>query len=285
MATKNTLGTLKKMKMAGTPAAAITSYDYPSAVFASEAGMNWILVGDSGGMTTLGYQNTMPVTMDEMLHFSKAVARGNRGSFLVGDMPFGSYQVSNELAVQNAARFMSEGGCDAVKLEGGVRMVGRIRAITDAGIPVMGHLGLTPQSLSMQGGYRVQGRTLEEFNLLLTDALAVEAAGAVLLLLEAIPENVAGIIRSSLKIPVYGIGAGKNLDGQLLIFHDAVGSFVGDIRPKFVRQYAQVGMVTRTALKSYVDDVQQGAFPGPEHQYPIELAEFEKIHKFQDARL
>lgn len=278
MATKITLGTLKKLKADKHPAAAITAYDYPSSVFASESGMDWILVGDSGGMTTLGYANTMPVTMDEMMHFCKAVSRGNSRSFLVGDMPFGSYQVSDELAVKNAARFMAEGGCDAIKLEGGARMTRRIRAITDAGIPVMGHLGLTPQSLSMQGGYRVQGRTIQEAETLLKDAKAVEASGAQLLLLEAIPEDVAELIGGALSIPVYGIGAGKKLDGQLLIFHDVVGSFVGDIQPKFVRKYANVGAVTRDALKAYVQDVKNGAFPAPEHQYPIEPKALQEIH-------
>lgn len=277
MATKINLGTLKKMKADKAPAAAITAYDYPSAVFASESEMDWILVGDSGGMTMLGYTNTMPVTMDEMMHFCKAVSRGNKRSFLVGDMPFGSYQISDELAVKNASRFMAEGGCDAIKLEGGSRMVHRIQAITDAGIPVMGHLGLTPQSLSMQGGYRVQGKTKEEFKDLLMNALAVEEAGAVALLLEAIPEDVAALIHKELTIPVYGIGAGKKLDGQLLIFHDVVGSFVGDIQPRFVRKYANVGAVTRDALKSYVQDVRNGAFPGPEHQYPIDPIAMQEI--------
>ncbi len=278
MATKITLGTLKKMRAEGKPAAAITAYDYPSSVFASESGMDWILVGDSGGMTVLGYKNTMPVTMDEMIHFCRAVARGNRGSFLVGDMPFGSYQISDELAVQNASRFMAEGGCDAIKLEGGARMASRIRAITDAGIPVMGHLGLTPQSLSMQGGYRVQGKTLKEFKALLEDAKAVEAAGAELLLLEAIPEDVADLIRQKLSIPVYGIGAGKSLDGQLLIYHDVLGLFIGDIQPKFAKQYVNLGNFTRHALKCYVEDVHSVLFPSQEHQYAVDPTALAEIH-------
>lgn len=274
---KVTLGTLKSMRSKGIPASFVTAYDYPSACFADAAGVDMLLVGDSGGMTMLGYKNTMPVTMDEMMHFSKAVCRGNRTAFVVGDMPFLSYQVSNRSAVKNAGRFLAEAGCDAIKLEGGQRMKDRIRAISDAGIPVMGHLGLTPQSLSMQGGYKVHGKSLAEFEMIMEDALEVQKAGASFILLEAMPEIPAGLIRDALKIPVYGIGAGKNLDGQLLILHDLIGSFVGDVSPKFAKRYINVGELVTNALRSYDQEVKQKAFPAEEHVYPMDSAELEKI--------
>lgn len=282
---KVTLHTLKTMKANRELATFITAYDYPSACFADAAGIDMILVGDSGGMTTLGYKNTMPVTMDEMLHFSKAVTRGARCAFVVGDMPFMSYQISNEEAVRNAGRFMAEGGCEAVKLEGGARMAARMRAISDAGIPVMGHLGLTPQSASMQGGYRVQGKTLADFRAILDDALAVQDAGACFLLLEAMPEEPAGYIRETLKIPVYGIGAGRNVDGQLLILHDLIGAFVGDINPKFAKRYAEVGKTIVSALSSYGSDVKAGKFPMPENLYEIDEVNLRSIRDYMNRNI
>ncbi|MBI2514256.1 MAG: 3-methyl-2-oxobutanoate hydroxymethyltransferase [Opitutae bacterium] len=266
---KMNLGALRQLKSKGIPASAITAYDYPSAVFADEAGMDWILVGDSGGMTMLGYKNTLPVTMDEMLQFSKAVARGVKTAMLIGDMPFMSYQLSNESAVLNASRFLAEGGCEAVKLEGGIAVCGRIKAIVDAGIAVMGHLGLTPQSISLQGGYKVYGKNLKEYDSLLADAMAVEEAGASFLLLEAMPDEPAGMIRDALSIPVYGIGAGGKLDGQLLIMHDVLGTFVGDIEPKFAKRYLEGRRLITEALRSYAAEVRSGAFPAKDHLYPI----------------
>lgn len=274
---KVSLGALHQLKSKGIPAAGITTYDYPSAIFAEAAGMDWLLVGDSGGMAMLGYKNTMPVKMDEMLHFAKAVTRGAKASFVIGDMPFMSYQLSNETAVGNAGRFVAEGGCDAVKLEGGLPMCDRIRAIVDAGIAVMGHLGLTPQSISAQGGYRVYGKTLKEFKSLLAEAKAVEKAGASLLLLEAMPEKPAQLIRDELSIPVYGIGAGGKLDGQLLILHDALGTFVGEINPKFAKRYLEGRQLITQALGEYAAEVRSGAFPAPEHLYPIAAEELAGI--------
>ena len=266
---KISLGALRDLKTKGIPAAAITSYDYPSAVFADDAGMDWVLVGDSGGMTVLGYKNTMPVTMEEMLHFAKAVTRGSKYAYVIGDMPFMSYQLSNESAVHNASRFLAEAGCDAVKLEGGLAMCDRIRAITDAGIAVMGHLGLTPQSISLQGGYKIYGKTLEEYQRVLIDAKAVERAGASFLLLEAMPEEPARMIRDELSIPVYGIGAGAKLDGQLLIMHDVLGVFVGDIEPKFAKRYLEGRRLITQAMTEYAAEVRSGQFPGPQYLYPI----------------
>ncbi len=266
---KINLGALRQMKSKGIPASAITAYDYPSAVFADEAGMDWILVGDSGGMTMLGYKNTIPVTMDEMLHFAKSVTRGVKSAMVIGDMPFMSYQMSNESAVHNASRFLAEAGCEAVKLEGGIAMCGRIKAIVDAGIAVMGHLGLTPQSISLQGGYKVYGKNLKEYESLLADAKAVEQAGASFLLLEAMPEEPAAMIREALSIPVYGIGAGGKLDGQLLIMHDVLGTFIGDIEPKFAKRYFEGRKLITEALREYAAEVKSGTFPAKEHLYSI----------------
>jgi 3-methyl-2-oxobutanoate hydroxymethyltransferase len=281
---KITIGTLRAMKAKGVPASYITAYDYPSACFAEAAGIDMILVGDSGGMTLLGYKNTLPVTMDEMLHFTKAVCRGAKTAFVVGDMPFMSYQTSNEVAQMNAGRLIAEAGCDCVKLEGGRKMAQRVRAIADAGIAVMGHIGLTPQSLSAAGGYRVYGKTREEFESILEDALALEEAGASFVLLEAIPEEPAGYVREALKVPVYGIGAGRHVDGQLLILHDMIGAFVGDIAPKFAKRYASVGQVITEALSEYVRDVKGGQFPAVEHLYPIDPDEAAKIRAYVEQR-
>jgi 3-methyl-2-oxobutanoate hydroxymethyltransferase len=272
------------MKAKGVPASYITAYDYPSACFAESAGIDMILVGDSGGMTLLGYKNTLPVTMEEMLHFTKAVCRGARSAFVVGDMPFMSYQTSDEVAQINAGRLIAEAGCDCVKLEGGRKMAQRVRAIADAGIAVMGHIGLTPQSLSAAGGYRVYGKTRAEFESILDDALALEAAGASFVLLEAIPEEPAGFVRDALKVPVYGIGAGRHVDGQLLILHDMIGAFVGDVAPRFAKRYANVGQVITDALSAYVRDVKAGAFPSEEHLYPIDPHQAEQIRACVAAR-
>jgi 3-methyl-2-oxobutanoate hydroxymethyltransferase len=261
---KTTIRTLRSLKESGQKAAAVTCYDYPSAVFASE--MDWILIGDSGGMCALGYGNTMPVTMADMMHFTRAVCRAKPSAFVVGDMPFGTYQVSDQEAVRNAIEFM-RAGCDAVKLEGGERVASRIKAIVDAGIPVMGHLGMTPQSLSAMGGYRVCGKTEESLTQLRKDAKAVEDAGAFAILLEAMPEQPASVIVNERYCLVYGIGAGSKTDGQLLIWHDVMGCFVGDITPKFAKQYANLKSVIAQALEQYRSEVKEGAFPGPEHCY------------------
>jgi 3-methyl-2-oxobutanoate hydroxymethyltransferase len=281
---KVTIGALRAMKAKGVTASYITAYDYPSACFAEAAGIDMILVGDSGGMTLLGYKNTLPVTMDEMLHFTKAVCRGAKTAFVVGDMPFMSYQTSNEVAQINAGRLIAEAGCDCVKLEGGRKMAERVRAIADAGIAVMGHIGLTPQSLSAAGGYRVYGKTRDEFESILEDALALEAAGASFVLLEAIPEEPAGYVRDALKVPVYGIGAGRHMDGQLLILHDMIGAFVGDVSPKFAKRYANVGKVITDALAEFNRDIKEGKFPAEEHLYPIDPQEAARIRAYVEQR-
>jgi 3-methyl-2-oxobutanoate hydroxymethyltransferase len=279
---KVTLNTLRKKKREGVPVSFITAYDYPSATFVNRAGIDMILVGDSGGMAMLGYKNTLAVTMDEMLQFAKSVNRVQGSAFVVGDMPYMSYQVSNEEAVRNAGRFMSEAGCDAVKLEGGVRMCERVHAIVDAGIPVMGHLGMTPQSMAVQSGYTVQGKKLEGFKVVLEDAIALKNAGASFILLEAMPEGAGELIRDALDIPIYGIGAGSKLDGQLLIFHDLMGTFVGDIEPKFAKKYLEGAKLMTEALSDYHKEVVTGVFPGPSHVYktkPEDLEEMRELMK------
>ncbi|HMI59093.1 MAG TPA: 3-methyl-2-oxobutanoate hydroxymethyltransferase [Gemmatimonadaceae bacterium] len=264
-----TTATLTALRQRGEPAVWITAYDYPTAVFADRAGADVLLVGDSAAMTMLGHENTTSITMDEMLVFTRAVCRGAKRTLVVGDMPFLSYQVSNARAILNAGAFVAA-GCGAVKIEGGRRVAPRVRALADAGIAVMGHLGLTPQSLGQLGGYRVQGKTLAAAQLLLEDTLALQEAGAFAVLLEAIPAETALFIRERVDLLVYGIGAGPHVDGQLVIAHDVLGSFVGDIAPRFVRRYAEVGAATEQAIRAYAADVRASRFPAPEHCYPID---------------
>ena len=264
-----TTTTLATLRQRGEPAVWITAYDYPTAVFADRAGADVLLVGDSAAMTMLGHENTTSITMDEMLVFTRAVCRGAKRALVVGDMPFLSYQVSNARAILNAGAFVAA-GCGAVKIERGRRIVPRVRAIADAGIAVMGHLGLTPQSLGQLGGYRVQGKTLAAAERLLEDTLALQEAGAFAVLLEAIPAETAAFIRERVDLLVYGIGAGPHVDGQLVIAHDVLGSFVGDIAPRFVRRYAEVGSDTEQAIRAYAADVRASRFPAPEHCYPID---------------
>ena len=277
-AKKVTVATLASYKARGRRAVFVTAYDYPTAVFADRAGVDMLLVGDSAAMTVLGYPNTLGVSMDEMLVFARAVCRGARRAFVVGDMPFLSYQVSSEEAVRNAGAFLAA-GCDAVKCEGGARVADRVRAMTDAGIAVMGHLGLTPQSQAQLGGYRVQGKTLAAVQRLTDDALALQDAGAFAVLLEAIPAEAAAFVRERLDILVYGIGAGPDVDGQLVISHDILGSFVGEIRPRFVRRYADLDAQIESALRAYADDVRAGRFPAPEHLYPIDASDEAEIKR------
>jgi 3-methyl-2-oxobutanoate hydroxymethyltransferase len=273
---KVTLTTLEALRTRGQPAVCVTAYDYPTAAFADRAGVDLLLVGDSAAMTMLGHTTTVAITLDEMLVFARAVCRGAPGAFIVGDLPFLSYQVSDADAVRSAGAFIAA-GCDAVKCEGGARVASRVRAMTDAGIAVMGHLGLTPQSLGQLGGYRVQGKTLSAVKRLLDDALALQQAGVFGILLEAIPAEAAAYLRERLDVLVYGIGAGPHVDGQLVISHDILGSFVGDIRPRFVRRYADVDAVITTALRAYGDDVRAGRFPAAEHCYPIDAGEEAEI--------
>jgi 3-methyl-2-oxobutanoate hydroxymethyltransferase len=258
--TKLSVLELLKMKREGEKASWLTAYDYPTARFAEEAGLDMLLVGDSLGMCVYGYEGTVPVTMDQCIVHCQAVRRGAPRTFVMGDMPFMSYQVSDEVAV---------------KLEGGRRVISRIKAIVDAGIVVCGHVGLTPQSSGQLGGHKAQGRTAESAVALLEDALAVEDAGAQLLLLEAVPPEVAGTITKRLAIPVYSIGAGPECDGQLLIVSDMIGQFQA-FTPKFVKKYADVAGVVTGAMKAYVQDVKKGSFPADEHCYHMLEGEREK---------
>ena len=269
---------LQRMKQEGEKIAWITAYDYPTAQFAAAAGMDMLLVGDSLGMCVYGYESTVPVTMDQCIVHCQAVRRGAPNTFILGDMPFMSYQGSDAEAVKNAGRFIKEAGVDGIKLEGGVRVISRIKAILDAGIVVCGHIGLTPQSSGQLGGHKAQGRTVESAKLLIEDALAIEEAGAQMLLLEAVPPEVAGFIAKKLSIPVLSIGAGPYCDGQLLIVSDLIGQFQA-FTPKFVKKYANVAQVVTDALSAYIDDVKAGRFPADEHCYHMLKGEKEKFEE------
>jgi 3-methyl-2-oxobutanoate hydroxymethyltransferase len=275
---KLTISDFYEMKKEGKKITWITAYDFPVASFAQAAGMDMILVGDSLGMVVYGYNGTVSVTMDECIIHSKAVRRGAPDVFVIGDMPFGSYHTSDADAVANAVRFVKEANVDAIKLEGGERVASKIRAITDAGILVIGHVGLTPQSSSALGGFKAQGRTTESAEAIIADSIAVEKAGARLLLVEAIPPELASALTKIVKIPVLGIGAGADIDGQVMICGDILGYFQA-FTPKFVKKYANVAEIMINAMKEYISDVQSSKFPGPEHTYSILPEEKEKFEK------
>ena len=263
---------LAERKRIGDKVVMVTAYDTPSARFADEAGVDLVLVGDSAADNVLGYDSTVPISIDELLVLTRAVARGARRPLVVGDLPFGSYQVSDEDAVRSSIRFVKEAGADLVKLEGAGPSLARTRAIVAAGIPVMGHLGLTPQSATMLGGFKAQGRTASKAQQLLADARALEAAGCCALVLEAVPEAVAARVTEALTVPTIGIGAGSACDGQVLVWHDVLGLREGRT-PRFVKRYANLGDEIRRALQSYVADVRGGAFPEHEHTYAMPEAE------------
>lgn len=265
---KNTVSTLKQQKENGDKITMLTAYDYSTAKLMEEAGINMILVGDSLGMVMLGYEDTIPVTMEDMIHHTRAVTRATNDTFVVGDMPFMSYHVSTEQAVANAGRLIKEGMCQAVKLEGGAKVCPQIRAIVDAQIPVCAHIGLTPQSVNAFGGFKVQGKTEEAARQLIEDAKAVEAAGAFMVVLECVPEKLAKIITETVSIPTIGIGAGNGCDGQVLVYQDMLNMY-GGIKPKFVKQFANLGDVMREAFKEYSREVKDGSFPAPEHTFAI----------------
>ncbi|MGO8694974.1 MAG: 3-methyl-2-oxobutanoate hydroxymethyltransferase [Rectinemataceae bacterium] len=279
MAKKKTIYDFSLMKKEGKKITFLTSYDFPTAQFAEAAGLDMLLVGDSLGMCVYGYEGTVPVTMEQMIFHAQAVRRGAPGTFVIGDMPFMSYQSSIEKAVENAGRFLKEAGCDAIKLEGGKRVASTIRAIVDAGIVVMGHIGLTPQSSGQLGGHKAQGRTAELAQLLVDDALAVQEAGAHMILLEAIPPEVGSHIASILNIPVLSIGAGPGCDGQLLIVSDLIGQFQA-FTPKFVKRYCDVASIVTDAMRRYAEDVRNGAFPEETHCYRMIEGEAEKFRSF-----
>jgi 3-methyl-2-oxobutanoate hydroxymethyltransferase len=265
-----------RMKKQGEKITWLTAYDYPTAQFEEQAGVEMILVGDSMGMCVYGYESTVPVTMDQCIVHCEAVRRGAPNTFVMGDMPFMSYQRSDEDAVVNAGRFLKKANMDAIKLEGGKRVISRIKAILDAGIVVCGHIGLTPQSSGQLGGHKAQGRTVDSAQLVIEDALAIEEAGAQLLLLEAVPPEVAEFITKKLSIPVLSIGAGLECDGQLLIVSDMIGQFQA-FTPKFVKKYANVAEVITVAMKEYVKDVKAKSFPADEHCYHMLKGEGEKF--------
>lgn len=265
---KNSVLTFQKMKEEGRKISMLTAYDYATAKLIDEAGVHGILVGDSLGNVMLGYEDTVSVTMEDMIHHGAAVSRGVKNALVVVDMPFMSYQTSVYDAVVNAGRIMKEARANAVKLEGGAKIAAQVKAIVDSGIPVMGHLGLTPQSIHALGGYRVQGKDEEAARTLISDAKAIEEAGAFAIVFECIPAALAKLLTETLSIPTIGIGAGRECDGQVLVYHDMLGMF-SDFTPKFAKRFANVGEVMTEAFRTYVQEVGAGAFPGPENTYDI----------------
>jgi len=255
----------------------LTAYDYSLAGMVDEAGIDMILVGDSLGMVVLGYENTLAVTMDEMIHHSKTVTRASKSAMVVGDMPFLSYHISKKEAVRNAGRFIQEAGCQAVKLEGGIERVDTIKAILDAQIPVMGHIGLTPQSVHQFGGFKVQGKDLETARKLLRDAQALDKAGVFSIVLECVPSALAKEITAEVSVPTIGIGAGSDCDGQVLVINDMLGIYSGHV-PKFVKKYVDLQPLIIEALKSYKKEVEEGSFPGPEHGFTISDEVLDKLY-------
>lgn len=274
---KNTITTIQELKRKNEKIATLTAYDYSMAKLIDHAGVNIILVGDSLGMVMLGYENTIAVTMEDMIYHTKAVARGTKNAMLVTDMPFMSYQTSVYDAVVNAGRIMKEGGAEAVKLEGGIEVVPHIQAIVKASIPVMAHIGLTPQSVHAFGGFKVQGKEEAAAKKLIEEAKAVEEAGAFAVVLECVPAKLAEIISKMLTIPTIGIGAGAGCDGQVLVYQDMLGMF-SDFKPKFVKNYGNVGSVMTDAFKQYIKEVKDGAFPGQEHEFAISDEIIEKLY-------
>ncbi len=274
---KNTVTTLQEQKNNGEKISMITCYDYSTAKIMEEAGVNTILVGDSLGNVMLGYEDTLQVTMEDMIHHCAAVSRAVKDTFVVCDMPFMSYQVDVSDAVRNAGRLVQEGRANMVKLEGGVEVCPQIEAIVKASIPVCAHIGLTPQSINAFGGYKVQGRTEAAAKKLIEDAFAVEKAGASMVVLEGVPAKLAKMVTDKLSIPTIGIGAGKDTDGQVLVMQDMLGMYK-DFVPKFVKQFANMGDVMKEAFESYIKEVQDGTFPGEEHTYDIDEEIIEKLY-------
>ena len=272
-----TISDFHQMKQNGEKIVMLTAYDYPSARLAQEAGIDVILVGDSLGMVVLGYDSTVPVTVADMIHHSRAARRGAGDTFMLTDMPFLTFQISPAQALENAARLVQEGGCEGVKVEGGAEIAPQVRALTRAGIPVCAHIGLTPQSVTSLSGYKVQGRTAEAATKLLRDALALEEAGAFMIVLECIPSQVAELISTKLSIPTIGIGGGAKCDGQVLVFHDILGLFERFV-PKFVKQFETLGVKAKLALRNYAGEVRSGAFPDAAHSFSMNEEQLQKIY-------
>ncbi len=273
---KVTVRTLRAMKKRGEKSVWLTAYDYPTAVLLDKADIDGILVGDSLGMVVQGHETTLPVTLDEVVYHCRMVARGLKRAFLVGDMPFGSFQAGEDEAVENAIRLVKEGCCEAVKFEGAGRLLGLMERLVSAGVPVMAHLGLTPQSIHAIGGFRVQARASKAAQKLLEEAKRVEEAGAFSLVLECVPQEVAGMITSELKIPTIGIGAGPDVDGQILVFHDIMDLLPG-YQPRFVRKYAHLGQTVVDAVKHYIDDVHNGEYPSDDESFSMDDSVFRKL--------
>jgi 3-methyl-2-oxobutanoate hydroxymethyltransferase len=271
-----TIGQVREMKRKGEKITMLTAYDYSTAKIVDEVGVPLILVGDSLGVVMLGYDSTLPVTLDVMLHHTKAVVRGSQKAMVIGDMPFMTYHVSVEQAMTNAGRFMQEGGCQAVKLEGGVTVEDKIRRIVECGIPVCGHIGLTPQSINQLGGHKIQGKTPEAAKRLLDDALAVERAGAFAVVLETVPAPLAALISKKLSIPTIGIGAGAGCDGQVQVINDLIGSYT-DFVPKHAKRYAQVAEVIKTAVTGYYTEVKEGKFPTDAQSFTMDESVLESL--------
>ena len=273
---KTSIPDLWAKKKAAQKITMLTAYDWAMASFIDQAGLDMILVGDSLGMVVLGYDSTVPVTMEEMIHHCRAVRRGTRYAFLVGDMPFMSYNINREEAIRNAGRFMKEAGCDAVKLEGGLEVVETLRAIVAAGIPVVAHIGLTPQTVTMLGGFKVQGKDTASAQRLLDAALALEEAGTCAIVMECIPDKLAGLISRSLRVPTIGIGAGNECDGQVLVTNDLLGLFEKFL-PKFVKQYVQLYPLIREALGAYKTEVEAGTFPSTAYSFGMAAQDLKKL--------
>ena len=278
-----TLPRLAEMKRNGEPIVMVTAYDFPSAQVAEEAGVDIVLVGDTAAMVVLGYDSTTPVGMDEMVTMAAAVRRGLRSPLLIGDLPFGSYESSNEHAIESAQRFVREAGCDAVKLERGGASVERARAIAGSGIPVMGHVGLTPQSASALGGFKTQGRTAASAAQIARDASALQGAGCFAIVFEAVPAAVADALMPYIEIPVIGIGAGLATDGQVLVFHDLLGIGTGQHSPRFVKRYAEIHDQMVEGVRAYADEVRARRFPDAEHVYAADPAEVEELKRYLDS--
>lgn len=274
---KNTIGTFLEAKSKGEKLTMLTAYDYSMAKLIDESGINGILVGDSLGMVCLGYKDTLSVTMEDMIHHTKAVSRGAKNALIVGDMPFLSYQTSTYDAVKNAGRLVKEAGAEAVKLEGGATVIEEVKAIVRAQIPVMGHLGLTPQSVNMLGGFKVQGKSEEAARALIEDAKRLEDAGVFAIVLECIPAKLADIISKEVSVPTIGIGAGAGCDGQILVYQDMLNMF-SDFKPKFVKTFANVGDVIREGIQNYIDEVKEESFPSEEHCFKISEETLNKLY-------
>lgn len=272
-----TIDKFKSLKAEGKKITVLTAYDYTTAKIMDEEGVDSILVGDSLGMVVLGYENTLQVTMDDMVHHTKAVVRGTKNAFVIGDMPFLSYHISVEESIRNAGRLIREAGANAVKLEGGQEVIDKIRGIVDAKIPVVGHLGLTPQSVNILGGFKVQGKNIDQAQKIIDDAIALEEAGVCAIVLECIPAGLAKIISEKLTIPTIGIGAGADCDGQVLVIHDILGMYDNFV-PKFVKKYGEVGDSYRKAIRDYISEVESKAFPETKHTFSINDDVLKKLY-------